>query len=70
MNMVSYKERERLMRELGDDRTHTLAVVFKCMSCLVLLVVIALIGIRAEVQPEMVAASAQTASAQYYTARD
>ena len=63
--MVSYNEREKLLRNYRHEAHYGLALVMKCAAALVFLVVVATIGSQADVQPEArVAVAAEAASAQ------
>ena len=61
--MVSYSEREKLLRNYRQESTYGLAVVMKCAAALVFLVVVATIGSQADVQPEMRVAATEAAPA-------
>ena len=64
MNMVSYSERQKLLETYRDEPASGLAVVFKCAACLMLVVLIASMGLRADVQTETRVAQSESASAQ------
>jgi len=65
MNMVSYSERQKLLKTYRDEPVSSgLAIVFKCAACLMLVVLIASIGVRADGQTEMRVAQSETAAAQ------